>query len=353
MSAIRQRVEDVLHFLRIVCVTQCLIAEYARTVDEIMRVNIPARRNQTILMYSILGASTAISLGTVIANRYHGRKAEEWVFGCLSPPFVLFIAELFADSDTVSLGLLVGLTLIAWIGSYIFASKESPGPEHEKYVITLEDLDNLNLPRYPEASIAERCLNMGRVVQQSAFSFAATFTLLQREWARQTEALPYWAYEILAFSLIIPAIVGYQLNYHPKFANRFLAAPVKFCEYFTFAYTAMSAWFSLVCSSDDIENHRASYTHICVYFAFMMGLFSAAKNSFDAERNHVENITLIETVTRFSQQLREKRTEFLCASTRFFKNVSQAMGSWKRRCCANENDEQLPLNDNQNVLQSV
>ncbi|MDP1574418.1 MAG: hypothetical protein Q8L78_05755 [Coxiellaceae bacterium] len=315
-------------FFRILCITQTSIAEFIRVGFEVSHTETEERARQTEMMLIHIAVSAACAATAVAANIHYGRKTEERLFRLLTPPFLFFLMDLFSGPETMSLEWFVGLTVFSWVAAYIFSSKPSPIPQEQQLILLPSSLKALDLPAYPTATMPERCLNVARVMQMAIFSFAAFSTLMIREFSGETKPLAFWNYEILVVASILPGFVGYRLTDDPKFARGFAALPVRFFEDFSFVYAALSGWFALALSRDNIIENRMLYIHICAIVSFVTALFSAGKTDFDPQKIHEKNEHLIENVKQIPDYLDEKRRNAVEACEDFRKMLSRCRDSF-------------------------
>lgn len=329
--------EEVVGFFVLWCVTQTRIAGFVRTGYIAAGAGVEMRRTQLPTMYGIMGVSAACALTVSALNhRYHCR-AEEHLFAILSPPFLFYMQDLFSDVHALSMERFIGLTVLSWVLSYCFSYRDLPAIQRQPSIESTDTEDSIVslLPTYPDASRKELLLNAGRIGQAALFSIAAFCELIVREWFRETEEPFYWMYEGMAVCVVAGAALGYRLHKEPVVTRGYLKFPIEFFETFALVYTAMSAWFVLFSSADNVEKYKMVYTHICAYVSLAASTFSALRAEFDFADNHEKNLRLFSAPARIREKCHaaaeycdEKRRDALEACGDFGNTLSRARDSF-------------------------
>lgn len=302
-------------FLRIFFVTTALMSEWLRQLFEILAKydRAPSEEIQkTWLGFCILGAAILLSITVKTANHFLSHDTyfaaqDKYLFPIFSSSYIFFILQLFINENNLKNMSLIWFAVISAIGvlgATAFSLKLATPHSSDRFLVRLQDLEQLNVSRFPEASNEERIINGLSTLKTTACSFATLACTIGREVQGKTEPLPGWINALLALFMPIAGKIGFELTHHPKFYHGYFGS-IKCIEDAALTYQTLSGIFALIiaytCSDRTVCLDNASrevLSCLCFFISLSIGLYSVATTRIDFHHKHQSIEEFIDTRNR-------------------------------------------------------
>ena len=296
-------------FLKITLVTTALMARWLHQLFlELNRYDLePAKEvQQTWLGLPIVGIAVLLSVTAKILNYTLGeKKYVDYLHALFSSSLIYYGLDVISNEGTIGsmpLGWFVATSAIFLPLTIAFFFKWTmPDSDHE-LICSLTDLNELNPPRYPLASLNERRINMITALKYGVPSITTLSWSINREMHGGTVGLPTWQKVFIAMYALIAAKIGFELTEHPKFFQGFVALS-KALKYGSLSYASMSGIFYMMiiyqCDNRKFcinDNAQTILTWSCFIIALTIALYAAASARFQFEKNHQVNENLIASI---------------------------------------------------------
>ncbi|OGT32412.1 MAG: hypothetical protein A3C44_04120 [Gammaproteobacteria bacterium RIFCSPHIGHO2_02_FULL_39_13] len=266
-----------------------------------------------------------------------------------SSSYVFIALDLFSPTgafDRLPLQYFLLLTTISmgFVLYLVYKFKRSESGNH--LITTFDALENLALPRFPNASTLIRVSDGLYSAGIAGSAMLAVSLTVTRELAEHTGPLDLWLKELLGL-LLIPAFkMGYELTRHPKCFYVYLAM-VRLSKECALIYRALSGLFSLLavyvwCSDQQMCLNYAArlfLSHVSFFVALALASHAAATTDYDFKDSYEKNCAMETTIKNIPSNFR------LCIKSAggFFSSGFRYLQQKLLGCYDNNDSKQSPL----------